>query len=130
MFKLDLRKTLSLSAIVLAGAVSAPVFMGSGAVAQSLPTSGPAANGEPEWFYVDQAPRGGGPAGAPGAAPGAPAGGRAAAGGRAGGGRGAPQPIQACVADAAKMGVDASDRNGPVVGIALAAREYRRKLGV
>src|SRR4051812_6987342 len=115
MFKLDLRKTLLLGASLLVGGVAAVAFTGGAAVGQSLPTSGPAANGEPEWFYVDQAPRGGGPAGAPGAAPGAPgagpAGGRAAAGGRAGGGRGAPQPIQACVADAAKMGVDASDRN-------------------
>src|SRR3569833_91276 len=101
MFK-DLRKTVSLSARLLLGGVSALALTGSVAVAQSLPTGGPAANGEPEWFYVDQAPRGGT---APGA--GAPARGRGApAGGR--GGRGATQPIQASVGDAAKMGVDPS----------------------
>jgi hypothetical protein len=136
MFNVDLRKKSSLGARLLVGGVSAVALTVGALVAQSLPTSGPAENGEPEWFILQQGARGGGApggapgAGAPGAAPGrgaaaagapgrgaapgaapagAPAGAPGAAAGR--GGRGGGGPIEACVADAARMGVDASDRN-------------------
>src|SRR4051812_1645873 len=88
MFKVDLRKTFSLGARLLVGGVSAIAFTSSAAVAQTLPTSGPAANGQPEWFFLQTAPRGPAPGGAPAPGRGAPA----------GGGRGAAAPIQACIA--------------------------------
>jgi hypothetical protein len=114
MFKMDLRRTLSRGARRLVGGASALALVGGAAVAQpapanaqsdftrtptgSVPTSGPAANGEPAWFIYQAPPR-------PPAAPGAPA---------APGGGGAPRPnppIQACAGDAAKLGVGGADRN-------------------
>src|SRR3954467_9579133 len=72
-----------------------------------VPQSGPAANGEPAWFILQQNGGGAPAAAAPGAP--APAGGRsvapAAPGGRAGGGRGAGGAAaipQICAADFAK----------------------------
>src|SRR5688572_32156071 len=65
MFKVD-RKKFALGARLLVGGVSALAFTIGAVFAQSLPTSGPAANGEPEWFILQQGARGGGPAGAPG----------------------------------------------------------------
>jgi hypothetical protein len=99
---MNLRNKRSLAARLLAASgASALALASSAAVAQALPTSGPAANGQPEWFIYQAPPR-------PAAAPGAPA----------GPGPAAPRPaapIQACTADAAKLGVAASDRNAMMI---------------
>jgi len=103
MVTVNLRNKLSLGARLLAGCgASALMLAGGVALAQTLPTSGPAENGQPEWFIYQAPPR-------PAAAPGAPAG---------PGGPGGPRPaapIQACTADAAKLGVAASDRNAMMI---------------
>ena len=70
--------------------VSAFVLANAIAMAQSVPTSGPAENGQPAWF-IYEAPAGGGP------------------------GRGGPRPtpaLEACAADSARLGVSGpAERN-------------------
>ena len=65
MLKGDLRTSLTWGMRLLAGCgASALVFASSAAVAQSVPTSGPAENGQPEWFiYQAPARAPGGPGG-------------------------------------------------------------------
>ena len=126
MFEVDPRKRLAWGKRLLAGCgATAVVFSSSAAIAQTLPTSGPAENGQPEWFILQPAaggrggpgapaaPGGRGGPGAPGApaGPGAPAPGGAPAGGRGGGRGGAAASITACTADAARLGVPDTDRN-------------------
>jgi hypothetical protein len=115
MVRVILRKKLVWGRRLLVGCgATALVFAGSAAIAQNLPTSGPAENGQPEWFFLQPAAGGRGGPGAPAApggrggpgAPGAPG----APGGPAGG-RGTAAPITACTADAARLGVPATDRN-------------------
>src|SRR4051812_41922607 len=76
---------------------AAAAVLGAGVVTRgaSQPMSGPAKNGEPAWFIYQAPPR---PAGAAG--PGGP-----------GGGPRPAAPIQACVADGAKLGIAGTDRN-------------------
>jgi len=105
MMKMKLGKMISRSAWLLVGGTSALAIVGGAAFAQgapantnsgftrtptgSVPTSGPAENGQPAWFIYEQPPR---PAGAGPAARPTP-------------------PIEACVADAARLGVAPTDRN-------------------
>src|SRR4051812_10658364 len=108
MFKAGIRKSHQRPAVRFlprAGAVALTVFAGGAAFAQSVPTSGPAENGQPAWFIYQAPPRAPGPGG-PGAGPGGPAGAPAGFAPRA------PEQIQACAADAAKLGIAAgSERN-------------------
>lgn len=92
-----LRVTLASGKRLLAGCgASALAFTSCAAVAQTVPTSGPAENGQPEWFIYQAPPRG---PGAPGG-PGGPGGPRPAA------------PIPQCEADATRLGIaGGTDRN-------------------
>src|SRR4051812_27597043 len=98
MFKGDFRISLlrpSLRLLRNCGAVGLVLVTGVAAMAASPPQSGPAKDGQPAWFISQAPPR---PAGAAG--PGGP-----------GGGPRPAAPIQACVADGAKLGIAGTDRN-------------------
>jgi hypothetical protein len=89
MFKVDVRNSLARGARLMVGCgASALVFATSAVVAQSVPTSGPAENGQPEWFIYQAPAAGGGFTPRPTA------------------------PLQACAADSARLGVSGpNERN-------------------
>ncbi len=93
---MDLGSTFTLGSRLLGGCcASVMVLASSAAVSQSLPTSGPAENGQPEWFIYQ-----------------APAGGPGGAGGRGGFTPRPTPPIAECAADSAKLGISGpTERN-------------------
>lgn len=82
MFKVNLLNTRARGVrLLVVGGVSAVVLASTAAVSQGVPTSGPAANGQPEWFIYQAPAAGAGFTPRPTA------------------------PIEACAADSARLGV-------------------------